>query len=87
MSRKDHNAGELRKPSSVSPAPKRRRRAQIAARHALEIRVEGRSEERLPGPIETVLYRIVQEALTNVARHAQARHVQLRLASGASSDE
>lgn len=31
--------------------------------------------ERLPDPIETALYRIVQEALTNVARHAQARSV------------
>jgi signal transduction histidine kinase len=29
-------------------------------------------EERLPGPVETALYRIVQETLTNVARHAQA---------------
>lgn len=31
-------------------------------------------EERLPPSIETTLYRIVQEALTNVARHARARH-------------
>ncbi len=31
--------------------------------------------ERLPESIETALYRIVQEALTNVARHAQARSV------------
>lgn len=32
-------------------------------------------EERLSDSIETALYRIVQEALTNVARHAQARSV------------
>jgi signal transduction histidine kinase len=32
-------------------------------------------EERLPETIETALYRIVQEALTNVARHAQAKSV------------
>lgn len=31
--------------------------------------------ERLPDAIETALYRIIQEALTNVARHAQARSV------------
>ncbi|MDD5468036.1 MAG: HAMP domain-containing protein, partial [Anaerolineales bacterium] len=31
--------------------------------------------ERLPEAIETALYRILQEALTNVARHAQARSV------------
>jgi len=30
---------------------------------------------RLPSEIETTLYRIVQEALTNVARHAAATHV------------
>jgi signal transduction histidine kinase len=34
---------------------------------------------RLPADLETACYRIVQEALTNVARHAQARHVWLEL--------
>jgi signal transduction histidine kinase len=31
--------------------------------------------DRLPREFETILYRIAQEALTNVARHAQARRV------------
>ena len=35
---------------------------------------------RLPREVETVLFRIVQEALTNVARHAEARHVRVHLA-------
>jgi len=35
--------------------------------------------DRLPPNIETTLYRIVQEALTNVARHAQATHITLSM--------
>jgi signal transduction histidine kinase len=35
--------------------------------------------ERLPPEIETALYRIVQESLTNVVKHARARRVSLVL--------
>jgi two-component system, NarL family, sensor histidine kinase DevS len=35
--------------------------------------------ERLPSDVETTLYRITQEALTNVVKHAQAEHVSIVL--------
>ena len=35
---------------------------------------------RAPSEIETACFRIVQEALTNVARHARARNVEVTLA-------
>jgi len=36
-------------------------------------------EARLPPAIETACFRIVQEALTNIARHSQAKHVDIGL--------
>ena len=36
-------------------------------------------EDRLPSELETAAYRIVQEALTNVVRHAGARDVVIEL--------
>jgi signal transduction histidine kinase len=39
--------------------------------------------ERLPRDTESAIYRIVQEALSNAVRHADARHVGLRVDRGA----
>lgn len=39
----------------------------------------GLGEERLPADVETTLYRIVQEALTNVVKHAEAQRVSILL--------
>jgi len=42
--------------------------------------VEGpEDDERLPAPLETALFRIVQEALANVAKHAQTRRVEVAI--------
>jgi len=41
----------------------------------VDLEVVGLAQVRLPWEVETALYRIAQEALTNAARHAGARHV------------
>jgi len=53
----------------------------FAARTGIEVAVESSYSGRLPDETETHLFRIAQEALTNVARHAGARHVQMKLAT------
>ena len=46
----------------------------------LDVQVEARlGGERLPAEAETAVYRIVQESLTNVVKHAEARHVSILL--------
>jgi signal transduction histidine kinase len=45
---------------------------------AVDVHVMGK-RRRLPSEVETTLYRIAQEAMTNVAKHAQATHASIRL--------
>ena len=51
----------------------------VAARTGLLITVEGDSELALPPLFSTTLYRIVQEAFTNVTRHAKATQVNVTI--------
>jgi signal transduction histidine kinase len=46
----------------------------------ISVRFEpGLADERLPAEVETALYRIVQEALTNIVKHAHARNISIVL--------
>ena len=54
-------------------------------RSGLEAQFEARIGERLPPEIETALYRIVQEALTNIAKHARATTISVLVARKSSS--
>ena len=44
-----------------------------------ELHISGMEFDRLNGETETVLYRVLQEALTNIAKHASAAHVDILL--------
>jgi PAS domain S-box-containing protein len=48
-------------------------------RIAVEVDTAGLGEGRLTAAVETALYRIMQEALSNVARHAEARRVTVQV--------
>ena len=51
----------------------------VFKRVGLQIIVEASKDGRLPFAIETALYRIVHEAVTNITRHARASAVKVRL--------
>ena len=51
----------------------------FADQAGIEVDFQAAGVDRLPPEVETALYRIVQEALTNVIKHAQASHVSVVL--------
>jgi signal transduction histidine kinase len=51
----------------------------VMDRAGLKVELEAASGAELPRLTEIVVYRFVQEALTNITRHARARHVMVRL--------
>jgi len=54
----------------------------FATRTGIDVRYDSSFNGRLPDESETHLFRIAQEALTNVARHSGAKHARVRLESG-----
>src|SRR6266849_1632546 len=50
----------------------------VSARASLPIHIDATFSGRLPGPVETALYRTVQEGLTNAVKHAKARNIWIR---------
>ena len=57
----------------------------FAARHGIPMEVRARVPRRLPPSIATLVYRIAQEGMTNIARHARATKgcIQVRPKAGA----
>jgi signal transduction histidine kinase len=53
--------------------------ARCEREHSLVVDLMADEGERLPASVETALFRIVQEAVNNVLRHAQAQHVSVTL--------
>ena len=49
------------------------------AQDGLQVTIEIAGQRRLPGPVEVNLYRITQEALNNITRHAGVRQALIRL--------
>ena len=63
----------------LTPALERLRDT-FAEQTGMRVELESRIRERLPADVETALYRIVQEALTNIVKHAQASIISIVLA-------
>ena len=55
----------------------------FAARHCIVTEVHAKVPPHLPAHVSMALYRVVQEGLTNIRRHARATKASIRVAPGA----
>jgi signal transduction histidine kinase len=78
----DSLAHELR-PPTFDDTGLRGSIAQLAARFTatsgIRVQIRDHLEERLPKNVETTIYRVAQEALTNAGKHSRAKKVTLTL--------
>jgi signal transduction histidine kinase len=51
----------------------------VSSRSGVAVEVRSGVKRRLPAPVEVALYRVVQEALTNAARHARATRIRIEI--------
>ena len=51
----------------------------VSKRAGLSIRIHSTLKDRYAHKIETAVYRVIQEALTNITKHAHAKNVEIRL--------
>ena len=52
----------------------------VSTRAGLSIRIHSSLRDRYAQKVETAVYRVIQEALTNVTKHARAKNVEIHLA-------
>lgn len=86
---RDTHASVRRIAAALRPAALEEFGLEVAVEHLVELAGEGGGLEAtahcdlggrtLPSDVETTVYRVVQEALTNVLRHAAAQHVHVTL--------
>jgi PAS domain S-box-containing protein len=57
----------------------------LAGRAPIPVEIAGLPDERLPAPVEAAAYYLIAEALTNVAKYAQASIVRVRVAATGTS--
>jgi signal transduction histidine kinase len=53
--------------------------AAVSSRARIPVEVRSSITQRLPAAVETALYRVVQEALTNAARYSKAAHIRIEI--------